>query len=334
MKLPETLKHTIEIIGLITALAVDVIVIPICMVTIAPDYLTKAAFLAIGITIVFSVFLSWAKGQKTAWVVFALVVFFFDLSFALVATNVQTHKVDVSKDAEIVRIDGEILKAQTQIQKLREERTISTRPETIASITADIRNEEANVSGFKSDRTKREKELSATGGVYITADSVFNAVPDAIRSRRIIPLIIFSLIFLSLQAVVITSIDAPGKEKVDEVKNPLVKEKPAKQYQRLKTVTLEIWTLLVWMGERASPPNLRAPSDDLIKKWCTDKGYRFDESEHAERMDSAKSLRLISDTGRLLVSQAKALEAMRTALERTQTATVEKVQADAQQSLF
>jgi len=119
-----------------------------------------------------------------------------------------------------------------------------------------------------------------------------------------------------------------------ETKNPLVKEKPVKQYQRLKTVTLEIWTLLVWMGERNQPPVLRIPSDDLIKKWCADKGYRFDEPEHAERMEKAKELRLISDTGRLLVSQTKALEAMRTALERTQSVPVEKVPADAQQSLF
>lgn len=309
MKLPESLKHTIEIIGLITALLVDIVVIPICMITIAPDYLTKAAFIFIGITIVFSVFLSWAKGQRVAWMVFAAVVFFFDLSFALVATNVQTQKIEASTDSEIARIDGEILKAQTQIEKLREERTISTRPETIASISADIKTEEARRDAYGIERKAREKELEASGGIYITADSVFNAIPDAIKSMRYIPLVIFALIFLSMQAVVITSIDAPGK-KVQQIANPLEKEKPAKQYQRYKTVTLEIWTELMWIGEKREPKDLRTPPAEIVKTWCEKKGYRFDEAEHAGRIDTAMKLKLISDTGRLLVSQGKALDAM------------------------
>lgn len=312
MKLPESIQHTIEVIGLITALLVDIVVIPICMITIAPDYLTKAAFICIGITIVFSVFLSWAKGQRTAWVVFAAVVFFFDLSFALVATNLQTQKIEASTDTETSRIDGEILKAQVQIEKLRDERTISTRPETIASISADIKNEEARRDAYGIERKERESELQETGGIYITADSVFNAIPDAITGERYIPLIVFALIFLALQAVVITSIDTPNKKAAEiPIANPLEKEKPVKTYQRYRAMALEVWIELMWIGEKREPKDLRLPPIETVKQWCTRTGYKFDDKEHAERLATAKKLGLISDTNRLLVSQSKAREAMK-----------------------
>jgi hypothetical protein len=309
VKLPERLEKAIDTIGLLIALAVDLIVIPICMITIAPDFLTKVAFVCIGITIVLFVFRSWAKGQKLAWLVFASVVFFFDFSFAIVATQAQSQKVDITQDAELKRIDGEILVSQSQITKLQDERTISTRPETIASISSDIQTENRKIDGLAIDRKAREKELSKTGGVYITADSVFTSIPDAWSRKRYIPLAVFGLIFLGLQMVVVTSIDSPNK-KAKELANPLEKEKPAKQYQRLKTITLEIWIDLMWIGEKREPKDLRIPPAEIVKKWCMDKGYRFDEAEHAERIEHAMALKLISDTGRLISSKATAIDAM------------------------
>lgn len=309
MKLPDRLEKAIDGIGLLIALIVDLIVIPICMITIAPDSLTKIAFVCIGITIVLFVFRSWAKGQKLAWIVFASVVFFFDFSFAIVATQAQSQKVDITQDAELKRIDGEIALSQKQITKLQDERTISTRPETIASISADIQTENRKIDGLSIDRKAREKELDETGGVYITADSVFTSIPDAWSKKRYIPLIVFGLIFLGLQMVVVTSIDSP-KKKLESLPNPLEKEKPAKQYQRLKTLTLENWIELMWFGEKRDPKELRIPPTEIVKTWCEKKGYRFDETEHAERIEQAKRLKLLSDTGRLLVSQANALDAM------------------------
>lgn len=309
MKLPERLEKAIDGIGLLIALIVDLIVIPICMITISPDFLTKIAFVCIGITIVLFVFRSWAKGQKLAWLVFASVVFFFDFSFAIVATQAQSQKVDITQDAEIKRIDGEITKSEEQIGKLQGEREISTREETIKSISEDIKTENEKIKGYKEDRRLRKIELQKTGGVYITADSVFTSIPDAWSKKRYIPLIVFGLIFLGLQMVVVTSIDSP-KKKLETLPNPLEKEKPVKQYQRLKTLTLENWIELMWFGEKREPKELRTPPTEIVKTWCEKKGYRFDDAEHAERIEQAKRLKLLSDTGRLLVSQANALDAM------------------------
>ena len=235
MKLPKKLEKAIDGIGLLIALIVDLIVIPICMITIAPDFLTKIAFVCIGVTIVLFVFRSWAKGDKLAWIVFASVVFFFDFSFSIVVTQVQSQKIDITQDAELKRIDGEILVSQNQITKLQDERTISTRPETIASISADIQTENKKIDRLTIDRKSREKKLETTGGVYITADSVFTSIPDAWTNRRFIPLVIFGLIFLGLQMVVVTSIDSPKKK---ETGKPIMKvEKPVREKKPRPVIT-------------------------------------------------------------------------------------------------
>ena len=263
MKLPDKIEKAIDGIGLLIALIVDLIVIPICMVTIAPDYLTKIAFLCIGVTIVLFVFRSWAKGDKLAWIVFASVVFFFDFSFAIVATQAQTHKVDITQDMELKRIDGEIDSSKLQIAKLQEERTISTRPETIASISADIQTENRKIEALAADRKAREKELKQTGGVYITADSVFTSIPDAWSSRRYIPLVVFGLIFLGLQMVVVTSIDAPKKEKASE------------QVQMIeRKLTAQEWVRLVWRGVEIKKPYV--PSLQVMEAYCKIVNYPWD----------------------------------------------------------
>ena len=263
MKLPDKIEKAIDGVGLLIALIVDLIVIPICMWTIAPDFLTKIAFICIGMTIVLFVFRSWAKGDKLAWIVFASVVFFFDFSFSIVATQAQTHKVDITQDMELKRIDGEIDSSKLQIIKLQEERTISTRPETIASISADIQTENRKIDALTTDRKAREKELKQTGGVYITADSVFTSIPDALKSRRYIPLVVFGLIFLGLQMVVVTSIDAPKKEKAIE-QAQLIERK----------LTAQEWVRLVWRGVEIKKPYV--PSLQVMEAYCKIVNYPWD----------------------------------------------------------
>jgi hypothetical protein len=306
MKLPRKLERAIDVIGLFIALLVDLIVIPICMAILAPDFLTKVAFVCIGVTIVLFVFRSWAKGQKKAWFIFAAVVFFFDYSFAIVMTQAQTEKIESVNDTELVRIDSEIFKAQEQILKLREERTISTRPETIASISKDIETEEQNVRDFKLDRTAREKTLEKTGGVYITADSVFTSIPDAIQKKRYIPLMVFGLIFLGLQAVVITSIDAPDKVKKEEVK-PEVKKPGAPLPMR--KMTTEIWVRVNWAGEKLGKP--RIPSEALMIKWALAKGIDMPLSFHQKHLSDAVKAGLVSAEGMLLKNEERALEVLK-----------------------
>lgn len=276
MKLPEKLEKAIDGTGLLIALIVDLIVIPICMTTIAPDFLTKIAFLCIGVTIVLFVFRSWAKGDKLAWIVFASVVFFFDFSFAIVATQAQSHKVDITKDAELIRFDGLIATAESQITKLQDERTISTRPETIASISEDIKTENAKIAGYKADRKAREKEVKKTGGVYITADSVFTSIPDAWANKRYIPLVVFGLIFLGLQMVVVTSIDSPKKKEKKAIEElPKVEEKPV----LANVLTVADFVRFMYYGVGIGKPYM--PETSAVVAYCKIAGKPWDAESKA-----------------------------------------------------
>ena len=304
MKLPERLEKVIDTTGIIIALVVDLIVIPICMVTIAPDLLTKIAFLCIGVTIVLFVFRSWAKGQKCAWLIFAATVFFFDFSFALIATQMQTHKKETGNDAEIVRIDTEISKANAQIIKLQEERTISTRPETIQSISKDIETENTRIREYGIKREAREKELKKSGGIYITADSVFNAIPQAIQERRYIPLTVFGLIFLGLQMVIVTSIDSPKKKKREETKEEpkaeTVKENVPEQKPEVSTnsYTLDDWITWAWYGaERREKPIV--PSLKAMEEYAYLASKEWDTEKHIAYIELAEKAGLIDTTGKL-----------------------------------
>lgn len=310
MKLHPKLEKTIDIVGLLIALIVDLIVIPICMLTLAPDFLTKIAFVCIGVTIVLFVFRSWAKGQKGSWLIFTVVVFFFDYSFALVTTQAQTNKQTVTIDSEIVKIEKDIYLANEQIKKLRDERTISTRPETIASISEDIKTEERNIEIYRDDKVKRQKAVEKSGGVYITADSVFTSIPDALSKKRYIPLIVFGFIFLGLQAVVVTSIDSPDKKK-RETKQEEIKEESKKVeiFHKKRRITLEFWVKILWSGEKAGKP--RIPSETLVIQYCQAKGIDLPIELHQKYLKDAVDAKLISPEGILWKNEEKSLEVLK-----------------------
>jgi hypothetical protein len=302
LKLPEKLEKAIDGIGLLIALIVDLIVIPICMITIAPDFLTKIAFVCIGVTIVLFVFRSWAKGQKWAWLVFASVVFFFDFSFSIVATQAQSQKVDISQDTELKRIDGEIATSQNQITKLQDERTISTRPETIASISSDIQTENRKIDGLAVDRKAREKELAKTGGIYITADSVFTSIPDAWARKRYIPLVVFGLIFLGLQMVVVTSIDAPKKK--DKKTVEVVPAEPVKNI-----LTVSEWIRLEWRGTELDPPKPYVASPEVMNAYCKIANIPWDDeakSLHADCLKKCYEAGIFSKDNRIVGGKERA----------------------------
>lgn len=298
MKIPERLEKLIDATGLVIALVVDLIVIPICMMTIAPDFLTKIAFVCIGETIVLFVFRSWAKGQIPAWIIFAATVFFFDFSFSLIATESQTNKKSDMYDAEIVRIDSEIEKANQQIAKLQEERTISTRPETIKSISDDIDTENSNIREFKDDRKVREKELKKTGGIYITADSVFNAIPQAIQKKRYLPLFVFGLMFLGLQAVVVTSIDSQNKQK---------KKKLANVSKESNEFSMEDWIRWAWRSaDRLGNPVMLSPHS--MKECAHIAGKEWDEEKHNYYLDKVTKAGLVDTQGKVVGNAENAIK--------------------------
>jgi len=211
MTLPRRLELPIDIGGLIVALVVDIVMNVVCFATLAPDLVTRIAFIAIGIMIVLFVPRSWSKRQFVAWAVFASVVFFFDYSFALVATKAQTTHttVNVFADPEVVRLDGEIAKYDARIEELTRQYGDAAKRETMDQLDAQIKDEKSARLAAETDRKARIREVTqqVKRSSGITSAEIFTAIPDAARDGRIIQLVIFGLIFVGLQLIIATSID-------------------------------------------------------------------------------------------------------------------------------
>jgi hypothetical protein len=224
MKLPPALERIIDTGGLIVALVVDIVMNVICFYTLAPDALTAVAFVSIGVMIVLFVFRSWSKNQIPAWIVFVAVVFFFDFSFTLEATRAQaneaTSETAVYDDIEVSRLDSEMKKIDASIEGLRQEYSKAMKRETLSEINEAIKAEQTKRDQYEIDRKARINKIASKS--KITSTSIFNAIPNAARDGRIIPLIVFGLIFAGLQFIISSSVDRKGKKEVIIKPDPVI----------------------------------------------------------------------------------------------------------------
>lgn len=216
MKLPKHLETLVDAGGLGVALVVDLILNVICFAVLAPDTLTQVAFVAIGVMTVLFVFRSWAKGQKLIWTVFVVVVFFFDLSFTLEATRIQTTAVVASEDTELSRLTARADAAAAQVIELQDQYRSAARRETMDQLHAQIEEAEAQEKTLEAARSARlfSLERGRVSRDRLSADRIFGAISRAWADGRRIPLGVFGLIFLGLQLIVATSIDAPSRSRL------------------------------------------------------------------------------------------------------------------------
>lgn len=227
----------------------------------------------------------------------------------------ETEKQNKRYESDIAKLDNEI---DTINKRLNGFETMEEKSEYKNNVAADElsiekkRKEKERLEGLIKDNVNEKKQEAEK---TIQSESVYTFY-GSMNKWKASDWLTFALhtvfsFFMSIMAPYgIHTLTKKESVVTEPIANPLEKEKPAKQYQRYKTVTLEIWTELMWFGEKREPKDLRIPSEDIIKTWCEKKGYRFDELEHAGRIETDMKLKLISDTGRLLVSQGKALDAM------------------------
>jgi hypothetical protein len=240
MKLNPGFKKFIDLAGVIIALGADLTIIPICMWTIAPDLLTRIAFVMIGIVIVLFVFRSWATGWIALWLVFALVVFFFDYSFALATMKNKALVVTAEKNTEaVISADATIsqlnLDIKDQKEAVKSYAADYLKPHTRATLDQIYQNQQVaqgKVDEYEAARTKRINEIknSTASRVEMSSDDVFEAIPSAVREKRYMQLIVFCVIFIAIQAITVTSIEPDNRNKkeneIKEVIKEVVKEVP------------------------------------------------------------------------------------------------------------
>jgi hypothetical protein len=150
---------------------------------------------------------AWIKGNKVLWAMFAFVAFFFDLSFVLVSTDVQSQT--TGPDTELVRLTTKQDEADKDLRDLRRQFDEAQKQETMDKLQEQILISESKANIAKRDRDER-MQATEHAKPPITADALFSAIPDAIKPKRWIPLVVFGILFSGLQLTIISAAtDAP-----------------------------------------------------------------------------------------------------------------------------
>lgn len=209
MKLPKKLNNIIDFLGIIIPLVVDLVMNIISFSILAPDILSRIAFVALAIMIVIFVPRSWAKRQYISYIIFVSVVVFADWSFTL-ATTTETVTVQeaVINDSELTRLRGNIEKTELKIEDLHKQYYEANKRDTLAELNKQIEFEQSRLNKLEDEYNARLKNTEQKAErTSLSSDDIFMAIPNAIKHKKIIPLIVWFLVFLGTQLVVATSID-------------------------------------------------------------------------------------------------------------------------------
>lgn len=226
MKLPPKLEKLTDFAGMLVALVVDLALNITCFLLLAPDMWTAIAFACIGVMLVLFVFKSWSKGQKFAWVIFVAVVFFFDYSFALEATRMQTVTIQnqdsaesaYEEDFELKRLIAKQKETAAALVDLQSQYREAMRRETLEELDNQISKKEEEATYYEQAYQARmraidEKLLENSKHVKMTSEGIFNAIPRAYAAKRYTELVVYGFIFFGLQLIVVTSIEPLNKKK-------------------------------------------------------------------------------------------------------------------------
>lgn len=314
MTLPPKITRAIDTGGLAVALAVDLTMNVICFSVIAPDWITRIAFIAVGVMIVLFVLRSLAKRQFAVWAVFVSVVFFFDYSFALETTKIQGSAVTASTDTECVRLLEAKSRSDATIADLHEQYKTAMKRETLEELDAQIIAEQARSDRYEAQYDARAKELaSGHERAKITADSVFYAVPTAYADGRYVPMIVFALVFFGLQLIIFTSMTDKTEtqhQAPEPVRKPAKKRrtvKPAAQYSREDVERFVHWS---WYRVKARTSDYLMDYDgfsDIARL----QGVEYPRDKYDALVARCRRMKLVGADGRVMTfDEAKAIETL------------------------
>ena len=219
MKLPKKLNNIIDFLGIIIPLVVDLVMNIVSFSILAPDFLSRIAFVALAIMIVIFVPRSWSKRQFLSYAIFVSVVVFADWSFTLATTTdtAPSTTAIVQEDTELERLRGNLEATERKIENLHKQYYEANKRETLQELNAQIQFEQNRLQKLEADYEARlhKTEQQASKNKLSTED-IFMAIPNAIKHKKIIPLIVWFLVFLGTQLVVATSIDIHEEHKQQE----------------------------------------------------------------------------------------------------------------------
>jgi hypothetical protein len=135
-------RSKLDIIALIVAVTVDLSLNAVAMLAISPGPLEAVAFVAVAFLVVIFGVRAWIKGSKLLWAIFAFSALFFDVSFMLAATDIQSEVIGVQitaeTDTQLQRLAEEERRLQTALTDLQRQFSEAARRETMDSLQSQI----------------------------------------------------------------------------------------------------------------------------------------------------------------------------------------------------
>jgi len=201
--------NLIDIGALWLAVGIDIVLNVVVFITIAPDLLTQIGMGLLAPLVVLFSLRGWVKGGwqgKALWAMFALVVAFSDISFALYATGVQSA--NAGQDEELARLTAKVDHDQKALDELLAGyNSVDTGFRSELSVRQSAI--EASRRALDSSEEKRSNYInsarSAANEAVLTADGLFQAIPDAFHDSRFVQIIFFTLIFVGLQLTILSA---------------------------------------------------------------------------------------------------------------------------------
>lgn len=239
MKIPKKLNNIIDFLGIIVPLVVDLVMNVVSFSILAPDMLSRIAFIALAVMIVIFVPRSWSKRQFISYAIFVSVVVFADWSFTLATTGEKINTTAaITQDVELERLRGNIDKTELKIEDLHKQYYEANKRETLQELNAQIQFEQNRLQKLEEDYNSRLKHTEQKAETNtLNAEDIFNAIPNAIKERRFIPLIVWFLVFLGVQLVVATSIDIHEEKKTEEKE----KKQPVRFPDNMSLEDIKTW---------------------------------------------------------------------------------------------
>jgi hypothetical protein len=210
----------------LVAIFIDLGLNIVSMATIAPAGLYVVAFIGIAfLTVLFAV-QAWIKRNYILWLVLAFITLFFDVSFILASTELKSESITIivtaSSDPELKRIETAINEATDDKIRLDEQFEQSSRESTVNAILEAMESNRVRLDQLNqqyNDRLSRIEsgELTETTREQtqeLSARVVFYALPLAAEKGRWLEIIIWLLIFGSLQFIIVRSAGDQEEKKI------------------------------------------------------------------------------------------------------------------------
>lgn len=303
MRLPPKINHIIELGGILIPLAVDLTLCSIGFSAQGSDIFTRIALVAIGIMQVLFIFLSWSKRRFLSWIISAIIIVFFDYSFILEETRYQSQKITQSEnktitDPELIRLQGLINGSNKIISDLHIQYNNAMKRETLDEINNQINTENTKLDNYNNDyKTRLSIVIKNDARVKISSHDIMYAIPTAWKEKRYIELIIWALAFISVQLMIVVSIDNRKIAEPVEIKNSTRRRKHTPE--PLQEDDVSRFVKLNWYSpDTGTTSNIMQKDDffDMIKT----RGETFSKATYNRIVSTAKKKKVIDNDGKIL----------------------------------